>query len=139
MEGTNGPDPLFLDNAAWAICSTYHTVLKASPGAAIFGPYTLFYILFVAYWHKIGEHRQSLTDCSNQHKKNQHIDYAYKVGDKVLVEKEGILRKAESKYGKELWTITTAHTNGTIRIQFGTKTERLYIWRVIPYTDKIVL
>jgi hypothetical protein len=27
---------VFLDKAAWAICSTYHTVLKASPGAAIF-------------------------------------------------------------------------------------------------------
>jgi hypothetical protein len=27
----------FIDNAAWAIRSTYHTVLKASPGAAIFG------------------------------------------------------------------------------------------------------
>ena len=26
----------FLTNAAWAIRSTYHTVLKASPGAAIF-------------------------------------------------------------------------------------------------------
>jgi hypothetical protein len=28
---------VFLDNAAWAICSTYHMVLKASTGAAIFG------------------------------------------------------------------------------------------------------
>ncbi len=28
---------VFLDNVAWVICSTYHTVLKASPGAAIFG------------------------------------------------------------------------------------------------------
>ncbi len=28
---------VFLDNAAWAIRSTYHMVLKASPGAAIFG------------------------------------------------------------------------------------------------------
>jgi hypothetical protein len=26
---------VFLDNAAWAIRSTYHTVLKASPGVAI--------------------------------------------------------------------------------------------------------
>jgi hypothetical protein len=26
----------FIDNAAWAIRSTYHTVLKDSPGAAIF-------------------------------------------------------------------------------------------------------
>jgi hypothetical protein len=27
---------VFLDYAAWEICSTYQTVLKASPGAAIF-------------------------------------------------------------------------------------------------------
>jgi hypothetical protein len=27
---------VFLDNVAWAIHSTYHTVLKASPDAAIF-------------------------------------------------------------------------------------------------------
>jgi hypothetical protein len=32
----------FLADAAWAICSTYHTVLKASPGAAIFGQEMLF-------------------------------------------------------------------------------------------------
>jgi hypothetical protein len=28
---------IFLSDAAWAIHSTHHTVLKASPGAAIFG------------------------------------------------------------------------------------------------------
>jgi hypothetical protein len=28
---------VFLSHAAWAVCSTHHTVLKASPGAAIFG------------------------------------------------------------------------------------------------------
>jgi hypothetical protein len=27
---------VFLDNMAWEICSTYHMVAKASPGAAIF-------------------------------------------------------------------------------------------------------
>ncbi len=31
--------------------------------------------------------------------------------------KEGILHKAKSNYGKEPWTITTVHTNGTNRIQ----------------------
>ncbi len=49
---------VFLDNAAWTIGSTYHTVLKASPGAAIFGCDMLFDIPFVADWHKIGEQRQ---------------------------------------------------------------------------------
>ncbi len=39
---------VFLTNASWAICSTYHTVLKASPGAAIFGWDMLFDIPFLA-------------------------------------------------------------------------------------------
>jgi hypothetical protein len=45
----------FIDNAAWAVCSTYHTVLKASPDAAIFGRDMLFDIPFVADWKQIGE------------------------------------------------------------------------------------
>ncbi len=45
----------FLTNAAWAICSTYHTVLKASPGASIFVLDSLFNIPFRAGWNKIGE------------------------------------------------------------------------------------
>ena len=48
----------FLTNAAWAIRSTYHTVLKASPGAAIFGRDMLFDIPFIADWNKIGDYRQ---------------------------------------------------------------------------------
>jgi hypothetical protein len=66
---------------------------------------------------------QSLTVHGNQRENAKQIDYNYKVGDKVLVINESILRKAESAYGKEPWTITTVHTNGTIRIQCGTKTE----------------
>ena len=38
----------FINNAEWASHSTYHTVLKASPGAAIFGQDMLFDITFVA-------------------------------------------------------------------------------------------
>jgi hypothetical protein len=70
MANSVTPDDIdvFLDNAAWAIHSTYHAVLKASPGAAIFGRDMHFDIPFVADWRKIGERRQSLTNCGNQHK-----------------------------------------------------------------------
>jgi hypothetical protein len=56
----------------------------------------------------------------------------------MLLINEGILCKAESTYGKEPWTITTVHTNGTIRFQCGTRTERLSIQRVQPFTDDIL-
>ncbi len=36
---------VFLSDATWAVRSTYHTVLKASPGAAIFGQDRLSFIL----------------------------------------------------------------------------------------------
>jgi hypothetical protein len=98
----------------------------------------LFDIPFVADWHKIGEQGQSLTDRGNQHKNAKHSDNDYKVRDKVLLINEGILHKAESAYGKEPWTITTVHTNGTIRIQHGTRMERLSIRRVQPFTDDIL-
>jgi hypothetical protein len=113
------------------IHSTYHMVLKASPGAAIFRCDMLFDIPFVADWHKIGEQSQSLTDCGNHRENAKCIDYNYKVRDKVLLINEGILRKTESAYCKETWTITTVHMNGT-------KMERLSIRRVKPFTDDIL-
>ena len=59
----------FIDNAEWAICSTYHTVLKASPGAAIFGHDMLFDVPFIADWKQIGDnHRQRMTDRNNDNK-----------------------------------------------------------------------
>ncbi len=71
---TPGDADVFFDNAAWVIHSTYHTVLKASPAAAVFGQDMLFDILFVADWHEIEEYRQSLTDHSNQRKNAPRID-----------------------------------------------------------------
>ena len=52
IDMTNSVKPsdidIFLSDAAWAICSTHLTVLKASSGAAIFGLDMLFDILFIA-------------------------------------------------------------------------------------------
>ena len=64
------------------------------------------------------------------------MDYDYKVGDKILIVKDGILCKAESPKQKEFWTIMTVHTNGTIRVTRGTKSERLNIRRVEPFFKK---
>ena len=137
MANTVAPSDIadFLTDAAWAVRSTYHTVLKASPGAAIFGRDMLFDIPFLADWNKIGDHRQRQTDRNTERENKSRVDWDYKIGDRVLLRKEGILRKAESKYHKDPWTISTVHTNGTIRVHRGTKSERLNIRRVTPYFD----
>jgi hypothetical protein len=128
---------IFLSDAPWAVCSTYHTVLRASPGAAIFGQDMLFDIPFIADWQKIGEHRQRLTDLNNSRENKSRIEYDYKVGQKVLVRKEGILRKSESIWHRKPWLITSVHTNGTIMVQHGNKLEWMNIQRVKPFVENL--
>jgi hypothetical protein len=128
---------VFLSDAVWAVCSTYHTVHKASPGAAIFGQDMLFDIPFIDEWQKIGEHRQRLTDLNNAHENKGRIDYDYKVGQKVLLRKVGILHNAESRWHKKPWLIMSVHTNWTITIQCGNKIDRMNIRRVKPFEEDL--
>ena len=141
MANTVAPNDVadFLNDAAWAVRSTYHTVLKSSPGAAIFGRDMLFDVPFLADWNKVGDYRQRQTDRNTARENKTRVEWDYAVGDKVLVRKEGILRKSESKYEKDPWTVSQVHTNGTIRIQCGTKSERLNIRRVTPFFEEITI
>jgi hypothetical protein len=107
-------------------------VLTASPGTAVFGQDILFDIPFIAEWKKIREHRQRLTNLNTAHKNEGRIDYDYQVGQKVLLRNNGILSilcNAESRYLTELWTITSVHTNGTVRVQCRNKSEMMNIQR----------
>ena len=123
----------FLTNAAWAVRSTYYTVLKTLPGAALFGRDMLFDVPFLADWTEIGEYRQLQTDKNTARENNTRIDWDDQPGNKVLLHKDGILHKSESRYESDPWTITSVHTNGTIRVQCRTKSEQINIRRVRPY------
>ncbi len=65
------------------------------------------------------------------------IDYDYKVGQKALVWKEGILRKSDSIWHRKPWLITTVHTNGTITVQRRNKLERMNIRRVKLFIEDL--
>ena len=83
----------------------------------------MFDVPFLADWSKIGKFRQKQTDKNTFKENSGCVDWDYHPGDKVLVIKDGILCKSESHYDSEPWTITSVHTNGTIRIQGGTESE----------------
>ena len=125
----------FIVNVAWAIRSTYHTVLKTTPGAAIFGRDMMFDITYIADLTDIGKRRQALVDQNNARKNKRRIDFDYAVGQKVFLKKDGILRKAEDKHSGT-YVITQVHTNETVRIQRRTVSERLHIRRLTPYLEK---
>ncbi len=95
----------------------------------------LFDIPFIADWQKIGEHRQRLTDLNNACENKGRIDYDYKVGQKVLQRKEGIIRDAEFRWHRKPWLITSVHMNGTIMVQYGNKINWMNIRRVKPLEE----
>ena len=46
-------DDFLVSAASWALCSTCHTVLKSTPGAAVFGRDMLFDIPYISEWTAI--------------------------------------------------------------------------------------
>ncbi len=95
----------------------------------------LFDIPYISDWNKIGDYRQRQTDLNTKRENNSRVDYDYTVGGKVLVRKDGIISKTESRYDSEPWTIMSVHTKGTIRVELGSILERLNIRRVTPFFE----
>ena len=128
----------FIVNAAWAIRSTYHTVLKATPGEAIFGRDMLFDIPFIADWSEIGRRRQQLVDRNNARENNRRLPFDYVPGSKCLIISEEIngekQRKAKDK-NEGPYVVTNVFTNGTVRIQRGSINERINIRRLTPFFE----
>jgi hypothetical protein len=91
---------VFLTDAEWAICSTYHIVLKASPGAAIFGWDMLFDIPFLADRNKIGDHRQRQTTLNSKHENCSCGDWDYTLVKKYFLEK--MVSSANQKVGMKV-------------------------------------
>ena len=51
-----------LGSVAWALCSTHHTTLQATPGQLVFGRDMLLNLMFVADWEAIKLRRQKDTN-----------------------------------------------------------------------------
>jgi hypothetical protein len=73
----------------------------------------------------------------NARKNEGRIDYDDKVGQKLLLRKEGILRNARSRWHGLPWLNTSVDTNGTITVQRGYKIDQMNIRRVKPFEKKI--
>jgi hypothetical protein len=69
--------------AAWAIRSTFHTTLGATPGQLVDGQDMLFDLSFKANWEDIKERKMACIEESNQHKNAKRISHTYHVGDLV--------------------------------------------------------
>ena len=130
----NEEDPWtgILNAVGWAVRSTYHTTLRATPGQLVFGRDMVFNIAHEANWKDIQDRKEKLIKYNNQKENAKRVKHEYHVGDKVLMQRTNSTRKLERPYDGP-YEITDVFTNGTVAVQKGIVNERVNIRRVFPY------
>ena len=118
---------------AWAIFSTHHTTLHASPIQLVFGWDMLLDMNFLADWEAIRLKKQKDIDNNNSKENSLRVSHDYQVGDKVLVTDKDIRRKLNYPT-KGPYSIIQVYTNCTICAQCGAVSERINIRQCTPYT-----
>ena len=132
----DGKDPWtpFLQAACFAIRSTFHTTLGATPAQLVYGRDMILPVKFKADWALIHARRQEEIERNNRRENASRIPHEYKVGDTVSKRTGGILPKLRRKR-EGPYEVVAVHNNGTVSIRRGAITERLNIRRVNPYID----
>ena len=126
------PFGAILANVSWALRSTYHTALEATPGQLFFGRDMLLGIQHKANWTRIAQRRQEQANCNNKRENAKRIPHTYKVGDYVLLKRgEKVSKMTSPNTGP--YEVISVHANGTVRIQKGAVSQRINIRRIIPY------
>ena len=100
-----------LTAALFAMCSTYHTMLRV-PGQLVFGRYMILNTQYLADWTAIKALKQQLICKNNIIENSKRIPHLYKVGDKVMLENHR-MNKYEQPY-KGPYLVMQVNTNGTV-------------------------
>ena len=123
-----------LASCAWAIRSTVHTVLDATPAQLVFGRDMIFDLAFTRDWEKSIQKRQAAIMHNNAKENKKRVPHTYSVGDKVLLERGNLQRKlAPLRDGP--YKIIKVYPNGTLQIQKGIVRQRVSIRRCTPYSN----
>ena len=87
-------------------------------------------------WARIRQRKQDMINVNNRKENAKRIEHENRVGEKVLLEKPGLVSKLSAPHTGP-YRITHTYTNGTpVRIQCGVVNERVNIRRLTPYKER---
>ena len=120
----------------FAMRSTFHTTLQATPAQLVFGRDSILNIQCEANWNLIKARKQAMIRKNNQYENAKCIQHKYNTGDKVLCANDG---QRQAKFGKELWAgpykIRAVNDNGTVTLKIGCVIDKINIRRIKPYKE----
>ena len=86
-------------------------------------------------WARIQQRKQDMINVNNRKENAKCIEHEYRVREKVLLEKPGLISKLSAPRTGP-YQITHTYTNGKVRIQCGVVNERVNIRRLTPYKER---
>ena len=124
-----------LSAVIFAMRSTVHTTLQATPMQLVFGHDAIMNLMFDANWQLIKQRKQNLINKNNANENNKRTKHNYKIQDLVLVKNE-----QSTKFGKDAyngpWTIQEIKDNGTVKITKGPVSDVYNIRNITPYVNQ---
>ena len=125
----------------WAINSTYHTTLQATPGQLAFQRDMIMPTTYLANWAAIQHRRQDKSIDSTTKENSSRIRHEYRLNDRVLIRRgvenpylRTLARPTEGPY--KIIDIEQLPINGTVLIQCtANTTERVNICRLVPFFE----
>ena len=125
----------------WAINSTYHTTLQATPGQLAFQRDTIMPTTYLANWAAIQHRRQEQSINSTTKENSSRIRHEYRLNDRVLIRRgvenpylRTLARPTEGPY--KIIDIEQLPINGTVLIQCtANTTECVNIRRLVPFFE----
>ena len=116
----------------FAVRTTVHTTLQATPAQLVFGRDAIMNIPFEADWKIIQLRKQERIKKDNERENAKRLPYKYKVGQSVLVSADALDKFSTTPY-QGPYKILKVNNNGTLQIQMGAITDTVNIRRVHPY------
>ena len=121
-----------LSAVIFAMRSTIHTTLGATPMQLVFGRDAILNISHEANWQLIKQRKQELACKNNMRENKKRVAHVYKPEDLILKKNE-----RKTKYGKDAyqgpWTVTHVNNNGTVKIKKGIVSDTINIRNIHPY------
>ena len=126
----------------WAINTTFHTTLKASPAQLAFNCDMILPTSFAANWYAINSRKQAQSQSAADAKNRKCIPHEFRINDKVLIRRDignpylGKLAKPTQGPFKII-DVQQLPINGTVLIQRSpTSVERINIRRLLPFFER---
>ncbi|KAE9356035.1 hypothetical protein PF008_g3787 [Phytophthora fragariae] len=128
--------PALLHDATFALRTTYHGMLGASPAEATFGRDMFFDTAHTTDWEEQYRRKVEQVAKNNKRENDKRRNWTYTPGDKVLLRRDAGPQSKMAPLFSGPHNVEAVRMNGTLVLDKGKHMETIHIRRVVPFKSQ---